>query len=72
MKRTVQMSKGNITDPKRAHPKGGLRGVGKPKREWTPGPVIDFHKSYSRRVAAARAEQARIDAKRADATKGAA
>ena len=72
MKRTVQMAKGNVTDPKRAHPKGGLRGVGKPKREWTPGPVIDFHKSYSKRVAAARAAQAEIDAKRAGATEVAA
>jgi hypothetical protein len=69
MKRTVQMTKGNIPDLRKpAKNYGLLTVVGQnPRRPWTPGPVIDFHKSYSKRVAAARAEQARIDAKRADA-----
>lgn len=43
----------------------GFRGIGKPKREWTPGPMIDLAPAYNKRVAAARAAQADADAKRA-------
>lgn len=43
----------------------GFRGIGKPKREWTPGPVIDLNPAFNKRVAAARALRAEMDAKRA-------
>lgn len=66
MKRTVQMARAGV--PKEGSREAVTRGIGKPKREWTPGPVMDFHKSFSRRIAIARAQHAEAEARQAAAT----
>lgn len=70
MKRTSEMARGNIPDRNKPAKNYGLFTlVGQnPRRTWEPGPVIDFHKVYSKRLAAMRAQQAEIDARRAAAT----